>query len=237
MTSREVMLSDTAVPAGHHHLVGGHDRDAVPVLQVRVLELPPPLLPDDRDVEGVLRRLGQLEQDLDGEDGDEGEQHGWRDRPHHLEAGGAVDLLGHIALVASPAPETHDDHEGHDHDEDAHHAGDQEDGDLQVLDLLGLRALGLERVERSVLGATRQREAEPGDGERRPPAPRPTTRRASIHIRHHAHRTPGPLLLGHHGTTTFPSITPRSSPVCVRNEKMPGFGIVTVRIDALPPPM
>ena len=62
-------------------------------------------------------------------------------------------------------------------------------------------------------------------------------RRASIHIRHHGHRTPGPLLLGHHGTTTFPSITPRSSPVCVRNEKMPGFGIVTVRIDALPPPM
>ena len=107
-------------------------------------------------------------------------------------------------------------------------AGDDEDGNLQVLDLLGLRALGLEDVERGVLGATGQRKAE-----RRRRRAAPTGARAgdAACVRSTSATSAtvplGPLLLGHHGTTTFPSSTPRLSPVCDLNVKMPGFGMVT----------
>src|SRR5262249_36618548 len=179
----------------------------------------PPLLADHRDVERILRRLGQLEERVDGEDGDASQEDAWQDRPHHLEPRRTVDLFGHIALVALLPPEAHHDEGGDQDDEDTDHTGDDEHRDLKVLDQLRLVPLRLERVERGVLGTARDDEGEHGQSEGSPPAP-PAPR--VVRSRHcwHGTRTdralPNALYTGGHGTVILPAMTPTLSPAWAR---------------------
>ena len=121
-----------------HQLVGGDD------LLLRVLELPPPLLPDHGDVEHVAGRLlVQVEDRDDRRHGDDGEDERGDDRPADLEWRAAVDLLG-VLVLAGAVPEAHGEHDDGAEDQHTHDNRHEEDRREEVVDLGCRGALGLE---------------------------------------------------------------------------------------------
>src|SRR5918995_81448 len=149
---------------GDHQLVRGDD------VLARVLELPPPLLADRRDVDHVAGRLlGEVEDRDDRRDGHDGEDERGDDRPADLERGAAVDLL-RVLVLAGPVAEAdgeHDDGAEYEHPDDDRN---EEDRREQVVDRPGGWALGLERVLAVLLAAAgREEQRRPeNDRETRP---------------------------------------------------------------------
>ncbi len=145
-----------------HHLTAGDDRSGltgrgeaadVAFGVDRVVVLPPPLLTGD--VDDAVGVVGVVERDHAGHrgHGDTG-QHQRRDGDEHvLDQGVAVALLGDRLATISELDDDVGDHGEHDHTDDA---GDQEDRPLQVVDVLGVLALGRPRVLRGIAGARRQ---------------------------------------------------------------------------------
>ena len=128
------VLDDAYRPArGDVQLVGGGELR----VGVGVTVLPPELVPDDRDVEGmVLRHAGQLEDRGDRGDGEHEQDQRGGDGPAPLEPGVPVHLHGLPLVVTIAPPEAHDgdDHEALDEHEDDH--GDPEH-ELIEAELLG----------------------------------------------------------------------------------------------------
>ena len=146
-------------PGRDHELVGGDD------VLVGVLELPPPLLADRGHVDDVPGRLlAEIEDRDDRRDGDDREDQRGNDRPTDLQRGAAVDLLG-VLVLAGAVPEAHGEHDDGSEDEHPYDDRNEEDRCEQVVDLVRLGALGLQRVLPVVLrGAGREQQARANDG-------------------------------------------------------------------------
>ena len=162
MTSRLVIDSWTGLPAGitisPEVTIGSPSAS----LSVRVVELPPPLLADDGDLEGVGRPLGQVEDRDDGGHGHGGQEHRRGDGPHDLEPGVAVELRGE-RLVARPCgPGTSTPRTPTTAKTSSADDGGQDVDEVEVGDLLRVGALGLEDVLRGVgVGRAAGRHHEP----------------------------------------------------------------------------
>ena len=131
---------------GDHHLAAGDDRCRGHARHVvtadravggdRVVVLPPPLLPGDVDLALRVVGLVELEDRVDREPADHGQQRRGDGDERVLDDGVAVRLLGdRLAAVLEADHAVQDDGE-HDHADDP---GDQEHPPLQVLDRLGVR--------------------------------------------------------------------------------------------------
>ena len=153
--SMSVCVLVGCLEAGLVDVVVGVDAVAVEVVVVA----PPPLLADDPHVDGVVGLVGEVEDGGDGGDGEADEDDGGQGGPADLGLGVAVELGGDLVAVVVLALAELPDHEQHaDLDEHEHDAGDEERDVRQVVDLVGGRALGLERGLRRVRGAGRQGE-------------------------------------------------------------------------------
>ena len=128
-----------------------------------VVVAPPPLLPDDPDLQGVLGLVGEVEDGADRRDGEEGEDDGGEDGPADLGLGVAVDLGGDAVVVVLALAELPHDEQHADLDDDEDDAGDEEGDVGEVVDLVGGRTLGFERGLLRVRRARRGGEADEGD--------------------------------------------------------------------------
>ena len=175
------------LPRGDDDLVGGDDA------LLGVAELPPPLLPDDVDHEGVVGCLGQVEHGGDGEHRDRHQEDTRKDRPGDLEPGVAVDLRRHLVGGVTLRREPPDDDADHRDHDDADDAGDDEHRDGEVVDRLGLGTLRIERVLRGILGAAREQQG--AESERRedwePHSPTGARRAGTTHGAHASRRHGG----------------------------------------------
>ena len=100
-----------------------------------VLELEPPLAADCVDVQGVVGgRLAAVGDDLPGRHGHHHDEHDGDERPQHLEAGVAVDLLRDAAGPLA-VPEGEADGQPEDADEDRHAQPEREQ--VEELDVVG----------------------------------------------------------------------------------------------------
>ncbi len=138
---------------GDHHHVGGRD----PFLRVPVLE--PPLMADDVDLECVVGAFGEVEDRLHGGHGQAGEEHDGDGRPDHLEDRAAVNLPG-FGLPAVAVADDGEEHAAQYQGKDD--AGDPEHRIREFVDAPCRRPLRIERVERGVLDARSEAEAEAG---------------------------------------------------------------------------
>jgi hypothetical protein len=130
---------------GHGHadgdgqLVGGGD--ALALVGIVVLDLPPPLLAGDGDLDGAIGNGGDAARGEDGggeerEEGEHGQAGGGDDGVAHARRGGVRDDL------RAAAQERGDEEEHHQHPD---HRGHAEEDVPQARDLLGLHAGRLER--------------------------------------------------------------------------------------------
>jgi hypothetical protein len=127
---------------GDVHLVGGGE--AV----LGIAELPPPLVTDHLDLEGVVLGFGRrpdVEERGEGRHRHHGQDHRRDDRPGDLELGVAVQLA-HPALLALALPEPQDPKEQGDRDEYENDRGDPEHHPEQGVHLLGDGSGGVQRV-------------------------------------------------------------------------------------------
>jgi hypothetical protein len=126
--------------------------------------IPPPLLAGDVDDALGVVGLGQLEDGADGGDAHADEDERRDDGERDLELLVAMALLRDRLTLVAELHEGVPDQREH---EDADDAGGEEHPPLQVLDALGVGALGLPRVLGGVVGASgqRQRERSTGDGQ------------------------------------------------------------------------
>ena len=125
-----------------------------------VVVLPPPLMADDGDVVRVVRLLVKLDDRTGGEHADAGQQRSRHRAPEQLELRVAVDLFRDVVLAFAAELDEAEDHERV--DEHAHRYGDGEHRLREPGDVACRRALGLERVLRSMRAPT-QRESGKGD--------------------------------------------------------------------------
>ena len=103
---------------------------------------------------------------------DADEDQGRDDRPADLGLDVAVDLLRHVVVVVVvTGPELEGDVEAPGEDDDEDDPGDREHRDDQVVDVAGLRALGLERVLRRVRRTAGQRQGQQRDEDEGPAEP------------------------------------------------------------------
>ena len=87
--------------------------------EIRILELPPPLVPDDLDPERVLRGRGLGPEDRrDGRKGDERQDYRWDEGPRDLQDCIAPYLPGDRLGITLPEPEDRDQEEHLHHEED-----------------------------------------------------------------------------------------------------------------------
>ena len=147
-------MIDGPVPALAAHASSPAGRAAA-----RELELPPPLLAGDVDLEhvGALRALGEVPDRGDGRDGDDREDQRRDDRPADLERRVAVDLLRVVRRALAVAELDRDDRPWHRRPRMPMTIASDEDRDEEVVDLLRPRPVGLERVLPVVVRHRRQR--------------------------------------------------------------------------------
>jgi len=153
-------LAQEHLGAGRHHELSGRDdrlRDAPFVLH-GVVVFPPPLLASHVDDELGVVGARQVEDHAEGECADDREDERGDHRERDLERGLAVRLLRDWLAAVFVTP--HRIHDG-DKNDDADDAGDGKNRLLQIVDLLGIRALGLPGVLRSVRRARREEGDEP----------------------------------------------------------------------------
>src|SRR5205807_6394536 len=105
-------------------------------------------------------RLGEVEDELDGGDGDPGQDHCGDDRPDGLRPGVAVELHRRLLATALPVLEQEENDRSLDQDED----DDDDDEDLaeQVVGPAGVRPGGTQSVLRAT-GAGNEKAAEAGE--------------------------------------------------------------------------
>ena len=142
-------------------IAGGDDPE------LRVLELPPPLVPDDLHPEGVLRRRGLGPEDRrHGREGDEGQDDRRDEGPGDLEQRAAAHLPWDRLGVALPEPDDRDQEEDLDHEED----GRVPSEDLDEDPVRGPAEVGSRRQRR------RRRVQEAAAGQRETDGQRPESR-------------------------------------------------------------